>query len=59
MPARPASSSTASRKPRFCVSRTKVITSPEVWHPKQWKTWSSALTLNDGVFSVWNGHSPT
>jgi hypothetical protein len=33
-------------------------TSPPTPQPKQWKTAGSERTLNDGVFSPWNGHSP-
>ena len=32
---------------------------PPTPHPKQWKNPRSALTENDGVFSLWNGHKPT
>jgi hypothetical protein len=32
--------------------------SPDAPHPKQWKKLPSGVTVNDGVFSVWNGHSP-
>ena len=35
MPAIPASRSTASRKPRFSVSRRKLTASPFAWQPKQ------------------------
>ena len=26
--------------------------------PKQWYICFSALTVNEGVFSLWNGHNP-
>ena len=34
------------------------MTSPPSWQPKQWKPPAAGLTLNDGVFSSWNGQSP-
>ena len=34
------------------------MTSPPSPQPKQWKVFLDGLTLNDGVFSSWNGHSP-
>ena len=58
MPARAASHSTASGKPRCSTSRTKVMTSPRAWQPKQYHTPSLALTENDGVFSLWKGQRP-
>ena len=58
-PLRSARRRTASTKSTCSISRTKVMASPDCWHPKQWNTPISALTLNDGVFSWWNGHSPT
>src|SRR4029453_612207 len=36
----------------------KPITSPCAPQPKQWKKALSSLTLKEGVFSLWNGHSP-
>src|SRR5690606_14575092 len=32
--------------------------SPPFPHPKQWKFWESGKTMNEGVFSLWNGHKP-
>ena len=58
-PLRSASRRTASTKSTCSISRTKVMASPDRWHPKQWNTPISALTLNEGVFSWWNGHNPT
>ena len=34
------------------------MTSPPSPQPKQWKNPRPGLTLNDGDFSSWNGHSP-
>ena len=34
------------------------MTSPPSWQPKQWKKPRDGVTLNDGLFSSWNGHSP-
>ena len=34
-------------------------TSPDLSHPKQRYRPVSSRTLNDGVRSAWNGHSPT
>src|SRR5690348_10077900 len=36
----------------------KVTTSPPAPHPKHLKKPLSRLTVNDGVFSWWNGHRP-
>ena len=68
------SSSPSSRRswtPNFSASRStdsvkvspstflmKEMTSPPSPQPKQWKNWRAGLTLNDGVFSSWKGHSP-
>ena len=57
-PNRAASIRTASGNATFSCSSTNLITSPPVLHPKQWKNAFSRLTWNDGVFSLWNGHSP-
>jgi hypothetical protein len=40
------------------ISMTNVKTSPCLPHPKQWKNRLSSWTLNEGVFSPWNGHNP-
>ena len=34
------------------------MTSPPSPQPKQWKNRAAGLTLNDGDFSSWKGHSP-
>ena len=59
MPAHPASSSTAPTKSRCSTSRMKVMTSPRTWQPQQRYRPSSWFTLKLGVFSAWNGQSPT
>src|SRR3954447_13479284 len=59
MPHFPASHSTEPTKSRCSISRMNVIASPPLPQPKQWKNPSSSLTLNDPVFSAWNGHNPT
>ncbi len=57
-PKRRASVSTDSGK--FIRSRSirNLKTSPPSPQPKQWKTAGSWRTLNDGLFSWWNGHRP-
>ena len=57
-PKRSASASTASGKSSPSVSITNPIASPPFWQPKQWNSFSSAFTENDGVRSSWKGHSP-
>ena len=37
----------------------KVKTLPPAPHPKQCQELRSGNTLKEGVFSAWNGHSPT
>ena len=37
---------------------TKSIAEPPSLHPKQWNVPCEGRTLNDGVFSSWNGHRP-
>src|SRR5438094_271631 len=37
---------------------TKPKASPPTPQPKQWKMLFRGLTVNDGVFSAWNGQSP-
>src|SRR3546814_14275131 len=37
---------------------TKPITSPWAPQPKQWKKPLSSLTVNDGLFALWNGNRP-
>jgi hypothetical protein len=32
-------------------------TFPPAWHPKHLNVWRSGLTVNEGVFSSWNGQS--
>ena len=53
-----ASSRTASVNLSFSCSSMNLITSPPTPQPKQWKKPRSRLTLNEGVFSPWNGHRP-
>ncbi len=53
-----ASRSTASVKPRLSILRTNAITSPPSAHEKQYQSPRAGVTLNEGVFSSWNGHSP-
>ena len=57
-PKRAASIRTASGNATFSCSSTNLITSPPVLQPKQWKNAFSRFTWNDGVFSLWKGHSP-
>ena len=52
-----ASSLTAVVKSTFSCCITNLNTSPPAPQPKQWKIWRCGLTWNDGVFSLWNGHS--
>src|SRR5882757_3077753 len=58
MPAREASRSAASVKPRFSMRSTKRMTSPPTPQPKQWNRPLAGDTENDGDFSSWNGHNP-
>src|SRR2546421_4714942 len=58
MPARAASRSTASTNVRWSVSMTNRIASPPAPQPWQKYRLRVAETVNDGVFSSWNGHSP-
>src|ERR671928_88124 len=58
MPARPASSSTASVKDRWSICWMKEITSPPVPQPKQWNRFLDGVTWKDGDFSSWNGQRP-
>ena len=46
------------READLSLSSTNLKTSPPTPQPKQWKNPLSRFTLNDGVFSPWNGHSP-
>ncbi len=48
----------ASGKVTFSISMTKVTALPPLLHPKQWKKPFVALTLKEGVFSLWNGQHP-
>src|SRR5829696_9406255 len=57
-PARSASRSTASAKLNPSVRCTNAMTSPPTPQPKQWKRPRAGVTLKDGDFSSWNGHSP-
>ena len=50
---------TASGKSSRSWSSMNLMTSPPTPQPKQWKKPLSACTLNEGVFSVWNGQRPT
>src|SRR5262245_587646 len=58
MPLRSASRSTASTKLRWSIFMRNAMTSPPSPQPKQWNVPCVARTLNDGVFSSWNGHRP-
>src|SRR5262245_40470193 len=58
MPLRSASRSTDSTKLRWSIFMRNAMTSPPSPQPKQWKVPWVARTLNDGVFSSWNGHRP-
>ena len=49
---------TASRNSKRSIFITKVKTLPLSPQPKQWYSPRSSLTVNDGVFSLWNGQSP-
>ena len=57
-PALRASSRATSMKLFPSTLPTKVKTSPDSPHPKQWKNCFWAFTLNEGLFSLWNGHKP-
>ena len=57
-PTRAASCRTASGNATLSYSSTNLITSPPTPQPKHLKNPLSPFTLNDGVFSPWNGHSP-
>src|SRR5665811_937376 len=58
MPSLPARRSTASAKVRCSTLCTKEMTSPPSPQPKQCHAPVTGRTLNDGLFSSWNGHSP-
>src|SRR5438874_190388 len=58
MPARAANRSTASTNVRWSVSITNRIASPPAPQPWQKYRLRDDETVNDGVFSSWNGHSP-
>src|ERR1700733_10500916 len=58
MPARPASFSIASAKLSASIFCTNLMTSPPSAQPWQYHRPRDGVTLNDGVFSSWNGHSP-
>src|ERR1700733_7930532 len=58
MPALFASRSTASVKPRLSIRCTNLMTSPPSEQEKQYQRPRLGVTLNEGVFSSWNGHSP-
>src|SRR5580700_8219570 len=55
---RAASRSTASVKLRLSIRCTNLMTSPPSAQEKQYHRPRAGVTLNDGVFSSWNGHSP-
>src|ERR1700733_14120401 len=55
---RAASRSTASVKLRLSIRCTNLMTSPPSAQEKQYQSPRAGVTLNDGVFSSWNGHSP-
>ena len=59
MPARSASARTASGNVRPSCFIRKSIALPLSLQPKQWKKPRSGLTWKLGVFSLWNGQSPT
>ena len=58
-PARSASTRTASGNVRPSSFITKSTAPPLSLQPKQWKKPRSAFTWKLGVFSLWNGQSPT
>ena len=58
MPARAASRSTASGNERLSIFSTNLMTSPPSAQEKQYHRPRAGVTLNDGVFSSWNGHRP-
>src|SRR5215472_3705883 len=58
MPARSARCSTASGKERLSTFSTNLMTSPPSAQEKQYHRPRAGVTLKDGVFSSWNGHSP-
>src|SRR5262245_537324 len=59
IPKRSATRRTASGNASDSIRMTKAKTSPCAPQPKQWKNPRSSLTVNDGVFSAWNGQRPT
>src|SRR6188768_828310 len=59
MPALAARYSTAPTKSTWRVCSTKVNTSPPWSQPKHLYRPVCSRTLNDGLFSAWNGHRPT
>src|SRR5262245_16049165 len=58
MPALPASRSTDSRNVRCSASIRNLMASPPAPQPWQKYTFRAGDTVNDGVFSSWNGHRP-
>ena len=54
----PASSRSASGNVTPSRSITNENTSPPSWQPKHFQESRLGVTVNDGVFSPWNGHSP-
>ena len=48
----------ASGKETFSYSITNVKTLPPFWQPKHLYVWRDGVTWKEGVFSLWNGHSP-
>src|SRR3569833_4216926 len=58
MPTRSASRSTASTKVIRSIFWTNLITSPPLFLLLLWKVPCVGRTLNDGVFSLWNGQRP-
>jgi len=57
-PAVLASARTASGNVSLSWRIRKPKASPPTPQPKQWKMPFFGFTMNDGVFSLWNGHSP-
>ena len=58
MPARAASRSTDSTKDRLSICWMNLMTSPPLAQEKQYQRPRAGVTLNEGVFSSWKGHSP-
>jgi len=59
IPARSASIRTASGKVAFSFAITKLNTLPPRPQPKHLKICLLGLTVKEGVFSLWKGHSAT